>query len=54
MFCRNYDGLPGNLRDDALDEIQLILFLDITHDIGMHLQFGLKKPECDLLCIEHE
>ncbi len=54
MSYRNYDGLIGNLRNDTLDEIQLILFLDITHDIGMHLQLGFKKPECDLLCIKHE
>jgi hypothetical protein len=53
MFCRNYDSLSRNLCDDALDEIRLILFLDVTYDIGMHLQFGLKKPERYLLCIEH-
>jgi hypothetical protein len=54
MFSRDYDSLSRNLRNNALDEIQLILFLDVAYDIGMHLQFGLKKPECYLLCIEHE
>jgi hypothetical protein len=39
--------------DYALNETRLILFLDIPYDIGMHLQLGLKKPESDLLCIEH-